>query len=80
MNSNFSLLKIIDGLSRTINIANQMLPLYNQIKPIITNGSKMLSNINLPAPQKQNTNLVNANSKPPKTSTQTQSNLPTFFQ
>ena len=57
MNSNFSLLKIINGLSRTINIANQMLPLYNQIKPIISNGSKFLSSINTTSTQKNKTTI-----------------------
>ena len=80
MNSNFSLLKIINGLSRTINIANQMLPLYNQIKPIISNGSKLLSNINLPTLQKQNNNTVTTNTKQIETPIQTETNLPTFFQ
>lgn len=80
MNSNFSLLKIINGLSRTINIANQMLPLYNQIKPIISNGSKLLSNINLPTLQKQNNNTVTTNTKQIETPIQTENNLPTFFQ
>ena len=55
MNNNLSLLKIINGLSRTINIANQMLPLYNQIKPIILKGNELLSNINLPKSQPETT-------------------------
>lgn len=79
MSNNISLLKIINGLSKTINIANQMLPLYNQIKPIITNGSKMLSNINnnikTEPPKKitKDKNLVEDNSK-------NNTSLPTFFQ
>ena len=79
MSNNISLLKIINGLSKTINIANQMLPLYNQIKPIITNGSKMLSNINNnikgepPKKITKDENLVEDNSK-------NNTSLPTFFQ
>lgn len=79
MSNNISLLKIINGLSKTINIANQMLPLYNQIKPIITSGSKMLSNINtstkIETPKKitKKETLVEVNQK-------NNSSLPTFFQ
>ena len=79
MSNNISLLKIINGLSKTINIANQMLPLYNQIKPIITSGSKMLSNINnstkieTPKQITKKETLVEVNPK-------NNSSLPTFFQ
>ena len=80
MNNNFSLLKIINGLSKTINIANQMLPLYNQIKPIITNGSKLLSNINIPNSTKENTNKIINKKNELETPTNNTNNLPTFFQ
>lgn len=79
MSNNISLLKIINGLSKTINIANQMLPLYNQIKPIITSGSKMLSSINnstkieTPKQITKKETLVEVNQK-------NNSSLPTFFQ
>ncbi len=79
MSNSISLLKIINGLSKTINIANQMLPLYNQIKPIITSGSKMLSNINnstkieTPKQITKKETLVEVNQK-------NNSSLPTFFQ
>ena len=80
MNNNLSLLKIINGLSKTINIANQMLPLYNQIKPIITNGSKFLSSINLPTSTKSNTSSTNSKPTQIEPNTKLQPNLPTFFQ
>ena len=75
MNNNLSLLKIINGLSKTINTVNKMIPLYNQIKPIITNGSKLISNINLSTTSKQNTQI-----KQEETPKQIKTNLPTFFQ
>lgn len=80
MNNNLSLLKIINTLSKTLNVANQMIPLYKQAKPLIENSSKILSNLNNlkktipPSPRTKNikteTTIV---------SEQT-SNLPTFFQ
>ena len=80
MNNNLSLLKIINGLSKTINFANQMLPLYNKIKPIITSGSKLLSNINIPTSTQEK--LTESINKTPQieSSTKVQSNSPTFFQ
>lgn len=45
MNNGFSMLSILNGVSRTLNIANQLIPLYKQVKPIINNSSKILSNI-----------------------------------
>lgn len=72
MNNNLSLIKIINGLSKTINIANKMLPLYNQIKPIIINSSKALNNINI---NTKSNKVTNDNS--PK---EVNNNLPTFFQ
>jgi hypothetical protein len=76
MNNNLSLLKIINGLSRTINIANQMLPLYNQIKPIILKGNELLSNINLPKSQPETTQ----NNISKETQQKENTSLPTFFQ
>ena len=72
MNNNLSLIKIINGLSKTINIANKMLPLYNQIKPIIINSSKALNNININTKSNKVTN-----DNPQK---KVNNNLPTFFQ
>lgn len=81
MNGNLSLLKIISGLSRTIKVANQMLPLYNQIKPIISNGNQVINSISkkiqtAPPPPKQK---VQQEYIPTQTQ-QTNTNLPTFFQ
>lgn len=45
MNNGLSMLSILNGLSRTLNIAHQLIPLYKQVKPIINNSSKILSNI-----------------------------------
>ncbi len=80
MYNRFSLLNIIGGLSKTLNIANQMIPLYKQVKPLIANSNKVLSNlqnIKIPKNNIQNTKnnqVINNHPivKPP--------NVPTFFQ
>lgn len=81
MNSNLSLTKIITTLSKTLNIANQMIPIYKQVKPLVSKSSEILANVNN---FKKN---INPNYQQPKTQTQTtpsspkiSNNLPTFFQ
>ena len=38
-----SLTKIIGGLSKTLQIANQVIPLYQKAKPMISNSSSLFS-------------------------------------
>lgn len=35
--------KVLTGISKTINIANQVIPLYQQVKPMISNAKGALS-------------------------------------
>lgn len=80
MYNNFSLLNIINGLSKTLNIANQMIPLYKQVKPLITNSNKVISNLqNLKFNSNPPNNKVN-NQTINNTSLIKQINTPTFFQ
>ena len=41
--NNLSISKVIKGISKTLNIANQVIPLYQKVKPIINNASSILS-------------------------------------
>ena len=75
MNNTFSITKIIGGLSKTLNVVNQLIPLYNQVKPYLGKANKLMNNINnLSITQKKN---LNSNQHK---NNQTQNNLPTFFQ
>ena len=81
MNNNLSLTKIITTLSKTLNIANQMIPIYKQVKPLVSKSSEILANVNN---FKKN---INPNYQQPKAQTQAtpsspkiSNNLPTFFQ
>lgn len=67
MNNNLSLTKIISGLSKTLNIANQMIPLYKQVKPILQKTNELIT--------KQPTKQATENTK-----VDNQTNSPTFFQ
>lgn len=43
MNNAFNLSKILSGLSRTLNIANQVIPIYKDTKPLINNVKSIYS-------------------------------------
>ena len=48
--SSFSLIKLLSGLSKTLNVANQIIPVYKKAKPIINNAKDIvgtLKSINL---------------------------------
>lgn len=60
--SGLSLTRIITGVSKSLSIANQVIPLYEQMKPMVTNARKafsILKEINL----KPNQNTSNNSSK-----------------
>ena len=41
--SPLSFTKIISGISKSLNIVNQVIPLYKEVRPIINNASGILS-------------------------------------
>lgn len=41
--SSLSLSKILSGISKALNIANQAIPIYKEIKPIAQNARKIMS-------------------------------------
>lgn len=73
MNNSLSLIKIINGLSKTLTIANKVIPLYKEVKPYINKTNTFLSNIN--KPKQKNNNIPK---QQPIQNNNT--NLPTFFQ
>lgn len=84
MNNGFSMLNILNGLSRTLNFANQMIPIYKQLKPIIANSGKVFSTL-----KSLNINNLTSNkipkplSPPPPISSSPNyisTSSPTFFQ
>lgn len=87
-----SLSRILSGLSRGLTLANQVIPLYQQAKPMISNARKAFSILkefnNAPATnasnknnntQKESTNHVNTNEKKSLTYNGSAS-TPVFFQ
>ncbi len=71
MNSGISLMKILGGLSKTLSIANQVLPLIKKAKPLLGKGlnifSDVTNNINNSRAQKNTKNdnkVINNNNSP----------------
>ncbi|MCM1053775.1 MAG: hypothetical protein NC483_07380 [Ruminococcus sp.] len=91
VNSGLTLGKVVSGLSKTLSIANQVIPLYREAKPMINNAKTILSvlkgmnntnntngtnnNIVAKTNNKALTNTNNTTSKPIRTNY----NNPTFF-
>ncbi len=64
ISSGLSLARIITGISKSLTVANQVIPLYEQMKPMVTNARKafsILKEINL-KPNQNNTNVTLNNS------------------
>lgn len=60
-----SFIKIIGGLSRTLQIANQIIPLYQKAKPAISNARSVL-------------NILKEMNKPTTSTTKTNSEIKTI--
>lgn len=85
--SAFSLTRVLGGISKGLSIANQVIPLYQQAKPMIQNARKVISVLG--ELNKSNNNSNNTNNKTTvevtsKEKTETikvqPSNSPVFFQ
>ena len=79
--SSLSLTKILGGISKGLTIANQIIPLYQQTKPIIKNA-KQIMNVLKEFNNSNNNNKTTIEVKTKKKTDNTnQSNsLPVFFQ
>lgn len=80
MNNGLSLIKIISGLSKTLNIAREVIPIYKQVKPIISNSGKLLSGLNNFSLNKQKNDNNNNNNTSTTELKQITNNNPVFFQ
>lgn len=83
----FSLSSFLSGASKTLNVVNQAIPIYYQVKPMITNAKTMFRVMNAvkSSDNKQTYNTKNSpqqyqkqSTSSPKVATPTEGN-PTFF-
>ena len=78
MNNGLSLAKIISGLSKTLSIARQAIPLYKEFKPMLEKSSNFLSSLNNSSNNKNNNEVKQINKSDPKKINT--NNNPQFFQ
>ena len=86
--STFSLTRVLGGISKGLSIANQVIPLYQQAKPMIQNARKVISVLgelnksnNNSNNTKNNKTTVEVTSKEKTETIKVQpSNSPVFFQ
>ena len=78
----FNIAKIIGGLSKSLNVANQMIPLYQQLSPMVQNARKAFGALKEMSntPQNKNNNNIQVNNNQNKRTIKTSSNNPSFFQ
>lgn len=69
---NLSLSSILSGLDKTLNVVNQIIPMYQKIRPLLNNSKDLLNIIN-----NINNNSIDDTKKEIK---KVDNNLPTFFQ
>lgn len=89
INSGLSLTKVLGGISKTLAIANQVIPLYKEAKPMINNARNIFSvlkDINKGVSNKSSTNKTSNNSSNNETKKDTiletrkvKQNNPSFF-
>ena len=83
--SGLSLTKVLGGINKGLNFASQAIPLYKQIKPILSNSKSlinMLDIINTPDNSNNNNNNNNEinNVKTNENKKTSNDTLPVFFQ
>lgn len=81
-----TLTKVLGGISKTLSVANQVIPLYQQAKPMIKNAKTVLSvlkDMNKSPNNSSNKIIANQNVKPNNTNTNNvrllKTNNPVFF-
>lgn len=80
----FSFTTVLGGLSKTLNVVNQAIPLYNQISPMISNARKAISLVKEFSNTSINKTITNINDNVKPTIAKhiniDNKNRPTFFQ
>lgn len=88
LTNGLSLSKVIKGLSKTLNVANQIIPLYKEVQPIIKNVTPLLSifkEVNKDEPEEKvvENSSLDLKEPPPliiEKKKELVTNSPTFFQ
>ena len=79
MFKNFSLSKFLTGTGKTLNVINQAIPIYYQVKPIISNAKTMFKVMNAVRNNNDVTDVSNTIKQTNTTKHNTSDGSPTFF-
>ena len=83
--SGLSFTKVLSGISKTLNVANQVIPIYREAKPMINNAKTIFSALKEIGKSNPNTTSTNTNNetkeeiKKDTTPKVVSSNAPKFF-
>ena len=77
--SSLSLTKVLSGISKGLGIVNQAIPIYKEIKPMMSNAKKVLE-IAKEFNKSSNTKTIDVTPKKEVTNHVTSTNNPIFFQ
>lgn len=83
LSSALTLTKVLGGIKTGLNIANQVIPLYKEVKPMVTNARKVLNvlkEINVPNSTKSDKVTLNTSSKEKTVNNSSLQSNPVFFQ
>lgn len=80
--NSLSLSKVLTGLSKGLGIVNQAIPIYKEVKPMVSNARKVLSVVKEINKPNNNTKIIDIEPKKEVTEkvTPNNNNSPVFFQ
>ena len=83
LSSALTFTKVLGGIKTGLNIVNQVIPLYKEVKPMVTNARKVLNvlkEINVPNSTKSDKVTLNTSSKEKTVNNSPLQSNPVFFQ
>ena len=76
----FNLSRILSGISKSLNVANEVIPIYQKLSPMVKNARNAFSSLKEMTSKPQNNNKINNNINPNKKIINAKTNNPSFFQ
>lgn len=85
VSSGLSITKVLGGISKVLGVANQAIPLYKEIKPMVSNARKIMDvlkefNSTTNTPKKSTPKIIETKAKEKIVKTEVLQSKPVFFQ
>ena len=77
INKGLNFISILNGLSKSLNLANQIIPMYHKAKPFVINARELINSLKNIEPT--NNRIISQVNKKEEISLNTSSNNPKFF-